>query len=209
VTGSDGIGDKPFVIDSSNTDRYPLMKPYPWNRHDIGITYIGKVWEMYIRWVVPLKTVVGLGFRLLINVFVMNYGRYSETFNVTVYANTPAIETVTNITLANRNSITLNFTWNTAGFDKGNYTISAYATPVPGETDTADNTLKAPTPIEITIPGDVDGNHVVNILDVVKITGIYASKQGDPNFNANSDIDGDGKISILDVVTCTSHYAQK
>jgi hypothetical protein len=75
--------------------------------------------------------------------------------------------------------------------------------------NTADNTFKTPAPIEITIPGDVDGNHAVNILDVVKITSIYGAKQGDPKFNPNCDIVGDGKITILDVVACTSHYGQE
>jgi parallel beta-helix repeat protein len=28
ITGSDGIGDKPYVIDANNRDRYPLMNPY-------------------------------------------------------------------------------------------------------------------------------------------------------------------------------------
>ena len=28
ITGSDGIGDTPYVIDSGNADRYPLMNPY-------------------------------------------------------------------------------------------------------------------------------------------------------------------------------------
>jgi len=28
-TGRDGIGDEPYVIDESNLDNYPLMKPYP------------------------------------------------------------------------------------------------------------------------------------------------------------------------------------
>jgi parallel beta-helix repeat protein len=27
--GSDGIGDTPYVIDANNTDRYPLMNPWP------------------------------------------------------------------------------------------------------------------------------------------------------------------------------------
>jgi nitrous oxidase accessory protein NosD len=27
-TGSDGIGDTPYVIDENNTDRYPLMAPF-------------------------------------------------------------------------------------------------------------------------------------------------------------------------------------
>jgi parallel beta-helix repeat protein len=116
------------------------------------------------------------------------------------------------VTLPAGNSTGVIFRWNTAGFAKGNYTIRAYATPVPGETDTADNTLKAPAPVEITIPGDVDGNHVVDIVDVVKITSIYATNQGDPKFmgfSPNCDIDNDGKITMLDLVICTSHYAQK
>jgi hypothetical protein len=63
---------------------------------------------------------------------------YTETFTVTAYANTTVIATQT-ITLANRNSTTITFTWNTTGFAKGNYTISAYAIPVTGETDIINN----------------------------------------------------------------------
>lgn len=60
-----------------------------------------------------------------------------------------------------------------------------------------------------TIPGDVDGDFDVDILDVVKITGIYALREGDPGFNRDSDIDGDGVITIFDVVLCTGHYGQE
>src|SRR3972149_2636181 len=36
-TGSDGIGDTPFVIDSNNQDKYPLMSPYEyWSNPIIG-----------------------------------------------------------------------------------------------------------------------------------------------------------------------------
>jgi hypothetical protein len=35
-TGSDGICDAPFIIDSNNTDRYPLMAP--WNGHSQSAT---------------------------------------------------------------------------------------------------------------------------------------------------------------------------
>jgi len=87
-----------------------------------------------------LKTVVGQGYTMNINVTVANQGDYTEIFNITVYANTTAIATQT-ITLTSGNSTTITFTWNTTGFAKGKYTISAYAWPVPGETDTEDNTL--------------------------------------------------------------------
>jgi len=56
----------------------------------------------------------------------------------TEYIGTPIQTQAT--TLQSRETKNLTFTWNTTGFAEGNYTISAYAWPVPGETDTADNT---------------------------------------------------------------------
>jgi len=86
------------------------------------------------------KTVVGQGYSVLIGVGFWNYGNHAETFNLTVYANTTSIAAQT-VTLTSGNSTTITFTWNTTGFALGNYIISAYAWPVPGETDTADNTF--------------------------------------------------------------------
>jgi outer membrane protein assembly factor BamB len=175
---------------------------------DGKIYAFGLIHNIAVASVAPSKSVVGQGYNIRINITTTNLGSYTETFNVTVYVNTTAIGTQT-VTSASGDSTTITFTWNTKGFAYGNYTIRAYSWPVLGETDTADNALKAPVPIEVTIPGDIDGNRWVNILDVVKITSIYGFKQGNPQFNPNCDIDGDGKITILDVVACTSHYGQK
>jgi hypothetical protein len=90
--------------------------------------------------VAGLKTVVEQGYTMRFNVTVGNHGNYTETFNVTVYANATSIASQT-VTLPSGNSTTLTFTWNTTGFDLGNYMISAYATPVQGEINTADNTF--------------------------------------------------------------------
>jgi len=84
------------------------------------------------------RPVVGGGYTSPFNVTAMNVGNYTETFNVTVYINWTPIASQ-NVTLSSGNSTTIIFTWNTSGFALGNYTISAYAEPVPGETDTADN----------------------------------------------------------------------
>jgi nitrous oxidase accessory protein NosD len=35
-TGSDGIGDSPYVIDANNTDRYPLMEPWILSSNPVG-----------------------------------------------------------------------------------------------------------------------------------------------------------------------------
>jgi len=170
-----------------------------------GIVYI-LPHDVAITNVIPSKIIVGQGLTAKIDVSILNKGNFTETFNVTVYANTTAIQTET-LTLTSGSSTTLTFTWNTTGFAKGNYAISAYAEPVSGETDTADNTCTDGA-VTVTVSGDVDGDFDVDILDVVKITSIYAAKLGDPPFKPNSDIDGDGTITILDVVICTSHYAQ-
>jgi len=99
--------------------------------------------------------VVCQGFSATINVTVANQGDITETFNVTAYANVTAIQTET-LTLTSGNSTTPAFTWNTTGFAKGNYTLSAYAEPVPGETNTADNNLTGGWVI-VSIAGDVTG----------------------------------------------------
>jgi len=72
--------------------------------------------------VMPLKTVVGEGYSLSINVTVENQGGYTETFNVTVYDNSTTIGTQS-MTTASRHSSIITFTWNTTGFVKGNYDI--------------------------------------------------------------------------------------
>lgn len=61
-----------------------------------------------------------------------------------------------------------------------------------------------------TIPGDVNHDGTVNILDIVAIASIYGCKEGDPNFNPEADLAPPyGVINMLDLVTCAYHYGQK
>jgi len=112
------------------------------------------------------KTVVRQGCNVSINITVENQGYYSETFNLTAYANTTIITTLTNITLTSGNSTNITFTWNTTGVPYGYYTITANATSVPGESETADNTFENGW-VVVTGVGDVNGDLVVNVLDVI------------------------------------------
>ena len=98
------------------------------------------VHDMAVTHVTPSQTIVGQGYSTNMKVTIANQGDYTETSNVTAYTNTTIIGSE-NVTLSAGNSAEVTFTWNTTGFPEGNYTISAYAWPVPGETDIADNTL--------------------------------------------------------------------
>jgi len=60
------------------------------------------------------------------------------------------------------------------------------------------------------IPADVNNDLIVNILDVVKITGAYGATPLSPHWNPHADIAKPfGKIDIFDIVLCTSHYGQE
>lgn len=119
--------------------------------------------NIVINSITPSKTVVGQGRSLSINVTIINQGWSTETFNVTAYADlnvTIIGDEITmgkqNVTLISGNFTTITFIWNTTGVPYGNYTISAYATPVLGETDIDDNTLADGT-VFVTFLSDIRG----------------------------------------------------
>jgi len=192
-TGSDGIWDHPYMIDADNQDRYSLVNP--WTLPDVAVTNIALS-----------KTVAGQGYFVPINVTVENQGSSTETFSVTVYANTTIIET-REVTLDGGASITITFTWNTTDFAKGNYTIKAAAETIPGEIDTEDNTLTDGV-VTITIPGDLDGNFEVRLVDLVILAQAYGSKPGEPKWNPNADIDDNGVVGLTDLVIMAQNYGK-
>jgi hypothetical protein len=155
----------------------------------------------------PSKTFVGQGYSISINVTVRNQGDYTETFNITAYATTTAIGAFINITLTTGNITTVTFTWNTSGFAKGNYTISAYAWPVPGETDTADNTSGDGT-ILVTIPGDVNGDKAVEGKDIASLAKWFGKETGQLGYSPNLDVNGDGMIEGKDIVIVAKNFGK-
>jgi len=99
--------------------------------HDIAITEIT---------VSPLN--VFAGEIVHINVTVQNQGGYAESFSVTAYVNSETIGTQST-SLDSGASATIPFMWNTTGHNKGEYAISASASIVSSEVDTADNNKTA------------------------------------------------------------------
>jgi len=151
------------------------------------------------------KTIVGQGYAVKINVNITNHGEAAETFNVTAYVNTTEIEEQTVTGLAPGENLTLTFTWNTTGIATGNYTVSAYATPVLGETHTTDNMLINGT-VFVTIPSDIDGD--VDPDDFYVFSGAYGSIVGQPAYNPNCDIDCDGDVDPNDLYIFAGNYGK-
>jgi hypothetical protein len=138
------------------------------------------------------------GWNVTIAVNLRNEGIFVENFNVTVYYDDNIIEKQT-VNLFPKADRTLILIWDTIGVH-GNYTLSAYATPVPGETDTADNTWASDGKISVLkILGDINGNGRIDGGDVGKLDLIYSGFITDPVLVARGDINGDGEITGADV----------
>jgi hypothetical protein len=181
------------MIGAGNIDRYPLAEQ--WTPPDITITNI-----------TTSKTIVGQGYPLRINVTLTNQGGKVEGFNVTVHANTTVVQTESIILLSGQ-STTIAFEWDNTGFTKGNYILSARVEPLPGETDTADNSL-AHSPIYLGIPGDVNADGKVELMDFYYASSAYNSRPGNPRWNPNADINNDGTVELMDFFIMSQHYGE-
>jgi hypothetical protein len=70
----------------------------------------------------------------------------------------------------------------------------------------------SPTPTTAVIPGDVDRNGLVNILDYTILFEAYGTQTGDAKFDARADFVGaanggpDGKVNILDYTVLFENF---
>jgi hypothetical protein len=171
------------------------------NIHDVAITNVASS-----------KTVVFQGSTMNINATAADLGSYTETFNVTAYANATIIASQ-NVTLNSGGSTTLTFNWNTTGFAKGYYTISAYAWPVPGETNTANNNFTDGFAY-VSMVGDLTGTTLFvpdgkcDGRDITIVAKCFGSKLGDARYNPNCDILNRGKIDGRDITIVAKNFGK-
>jgi hypothetical protein len=154
------------------------------------------------------KTVVGEGYSVVVNVMVANFGDYSEVFDVTAYADESVIGMVLGVQLGPNGTLNLMLVWNSAEYVKGVYTVSVYASPVPGESD-VDNNMRVAGNVLVTIPGDVNGDRKVGLKDIFAIALAFGSTTEGARYKPNIDINGDGKIDLKDYFIASKNFGQQ
>jgi hypothetical protein len=173
---------------------------------DVALVYVtGLTHNLAVADIVASKSIVGHGYPVNVSVVVLNQGNYTESFNVTVYANTTVVLTQP-ITLNSCSSTIMSFAWNTTAFERGTYVMKAVADEVPHETNQTDN-IFIYSSVLVTVPGDVDGDRDVDIYDIVRTVGDYG-KPPPPLNDPNCDIDGDADVDIFDIVAAAGHYGE-
>jgi outer membrane protein assembly factor BamB len=192
VGSSPAVADGTVYVGSGDGKVYAFGPP----RHDIAVTTVS-----------PFKTTVGQGYTINANVTVSNVGDYTETFNVTIYANDTALETKEAIALPSGNVTQLTFTWNASGFAYGNYSITAHASPVANEPYTTNN-KRTDGWVTVTIPGDLNVDEKVDIYDAILLVGCFSPDRYVPHWNPNRDINNDGTIDIYDAMILANNYGK-
>lgn len=161
-----------------------------------GVTSV-LIHDLSIFGVHAYKVCIGKGYTLRIDVDVMDEGDFAEDFDATLdlICGDVTILSIFGVHTQSQNTMTISFYWNTASNALGTYTITAHVPTVPYEINTADNDYTDGT-AKVTIPGDVNGDFLVNIKDVSQL-GVYW-QQHIPPAPANVDINGDDVINIKD-----------
>lgn len=174
--------------------------------HDIAVTHVttSKAGCMFGEPRRPIETVCQ-NFTANVTITIENQGNFSEMFNVIGYANSTAIGSQ-NIPLASGESATITLVWDTTGFLKGKYIITAYIQPVHLEFHISNNNAAYAGTLEVVYPGDINGDRIVDIFDIAYIARVFSSTPADPDWQPNADIKADGMIDIFDIVVVALHF---
>lgn len=149
----------------------------------------------------PMPT-VGQGYPASISASISNNASTPQTFTVTVYANGTAIGNTTVVNLAPGATISPTVTtWDTNGWAYGDYFITV-GTNASVQSFTSWNSLN------VTIPGDLNGDGIVDLLDAILLSNALNTRPGDLNWSPNADIKGDLIVDIFDAIVLSNHFNQ-
>jgi hypothetical protein len=194
INGSTGVSSIVLSIDAPHVATAIYLTP------DIAMTDV-----------IPSKTVVGQDYCVNVTVTVEDLGFSAAIFNVTLYANNSSVENQTTILIPGY-SVIIHFAWNTSGFAYGNYTIGAYAWPLDGEINTANNNYTCSIEVYVGVPGDVSGStqgvydKKCDMKDIAYLVILFNTKPTSPNWNPNADVNNDGVCNMKDIAIAIINF---
>jgi PKD repeat protein len=142
-----------------------------------------------------------------VSVTVLNNGTTTESFTVSLicsngtFSQPLGTQSVTKLTFLD--STVLTYSWNTSQLEPTmNYTITANTSSISGETNPQNEQYSITARVKG--PGDINGDGVVDLLDLTILTGNWLKKI--PPGNPLADPEGIGKVDLLDLTFVTGNW---
>ncbi|MGD0495775.1 MAG: ABC transporter substrate-binding protein [Candidatus Bathyarchaeia archaeon] len=89
------------------------------------------------------------------------------------------------------------------------YTVGASSYPLTSlanDTSLSNNEVTNGTFHATTLPGDIDGNGIVDIYDALKLSAAFGANAGQKKYNALADLNSDATIDIYDAIILASNF---
>jgi hypothetical protein len=166
---------------------------------DNTVMILTTIRDVAVTNVVPEQNWAYQGWLIHVNVTAENLGELPETFNVTLSYDSNVIGVSHIVNLAPHTAIVIDFLWNTSTAEAcHNYTMSAESSEIPYEFNLTNN-LFVDGKVKIRLMGDVDGNGMVNMIDLYLVGLSFGYTVGEPGYNVYADVDRNGIINMIDM----------
>lgn len=197
--GSDGIGDTPYGVAPPIEDRFPFTSY--WRSPKVTVSNISMIGSA------PLQMLtLGRGMTCKVDVTIVNRRPYTTACNLTVYARSTEVEALL-LELKPEETRHLTMQMNTKEYEFGNYTLWVSTRIATDEGNLIEDTTHGGS-LLVTIIGDVDGSHTVDIYDIVLLSTYYGTNVNDPGYIYSYDLDNTTEINIFDLVLAASNYGE-
>jgi len=164
--------------------------------HDVGISGIPSLSTNNLR---ATQT-------LTINSNITNTGDFDQSVTVTILANNTIVATNSSQVKTGKSVIVV-VKWKTH-VTPGRFIITVKTnTTLESLPNLADNAATLPGVLLIRPVGDVNGDCLVDISDIVLVAAANGQSVGNPGFNPAVDVNGDGTIDISDLVLVAADNA--
>jgi hypothetical protein len=149
------------------------------------------------------RTIYHIGDQILVQVNLTYYGSPLPQVSVMVEVQNPKNDTVVNAATFTDTQGLYNFTFVLTDLTElGSYTVHVSSSYL-GQNASAFLTFELRS-----IPGDVNGDGVVNQSDAIALADSFLLTSSNPAWNPNADLNGDNAVNILDAIILADYFLQ-
>jgi hypothetical protein len=199
----DGIWDHPYVIDSENQDRYPLVKPWPTipitvdvNPKSLNLKSKGNWITVYME--VPVFYDVN-------NIDVASIklnNAFSVDFSAPTQIGDHDMDGISDLMVKFNRTQLESYIYNVLGIKYGQVTFEITGKLIDGTPFEGSDT------IQVNYAGDINNDGTINIVDLGVISAHWypGPPIGPLGYDVNADINRDGMVNLLEVAIISANW---